>query len=37
MPEALKNILLVMAAQGVLTPTWQVHFPPKNATLILES
>ena len=23
-PEALKNILLVMAAQGVLTPTWQV-------------
>ena len=24
-PEALKNILLVMAAQGVLTPTWQVR------------
>jgi hypothetical protein len=23
-PEALKNTLLVMAAQGVLTPAWQV-------------
>ena len=25
-PEALKNMLLVMAAQGVLTPAWTVRF-----------
>jgi hypothetical protein len=24
-PEALKNVLLVMAAQGVLTPSWTVR------------
>ena len=27
MPEALKNMLLVMAAQQVLTPDWQVSCP----------
>lgn len=27
-PEALKNMLLVMAAKGVLTPTWQVKLIP---------
>ncbi len=27
-PEALKNMLLVMAAQGVLTPAWTVRFLP---------
>jgi hypothetical protein len=24
-PEAMKNVLLVMAAQGVLTPSWTVR------------
>ena len=32
MPEALKNMLLVMAAQGILTPAWQVT-PPVARTL----
>ena len=27
-PEALKNMLLVMAAQGVLTPAWTVRSLP---------
>lgn len=26
-PEALKNVLLVMAAQGVLAPSWTVCAP----------
>ena len=26
-PEALKNMLLVMAAQEVLTPEWKVRIP----------
>ena len=28
-PEALKNVLLVMAAQGVLTPSWTVSQRPR--------
>jgi len=30
-PEALKNMLLVMAAQGVLTPAWTVRPRPQGA------
>ncbi len=26
-PEALKNVVLVMAAQGVLAPSWTVRAP----------
>ncbi len=32
-PEALKNMLLVMAAQGVLTPAWTVRPRPQGVAV----
>ena len=42
MPEALKNLLLVMASRGILTEQWLVRFPIRapqspSATLFSES